>query len=96
MAAVEREIDDHEVHAHDEQAKPKVAPKFLSKTSANLCLREDSSFTSGQQEASDSRGYLSTYRDVAPVAALRSPGATLLPRQLRSEKYTQLENSSQK
>ncbi|GMP33063.1 hypothetical protein CsSME_00006548 [Camellia sinensis var. sinensis] len=32
--------------------------------------REDSSFTSGLEEASDSRGYLSTYRDVAPVAAL--------------------------
>lgn len=32
--------------------------------------REDSSFTSGLKEASYSRGYLSTYRDVAPVAAL--------------------------
>lgn len=32
--------------------------------------REDSSFTSRLKEASDSRGYLSTYRDVDPVAAL--------------------------
>lgn len=37
--------------------------------------REESSFTSGLKEASDSRGYLSTYRDVAALGGLLTVGA---------------------